>query len=261
MCVDRYHSSCPREFGIQDLKALISPSDTSDLPPTDTNQAGPAVIALSEKWLTNVYTGSFTQHETRAAEGLSPSGTSSSALYQSEFIQQGLPNWTAYSYKNQTTNGQVIFNLEYGEVNGTRYSNNNGICSSAPDPYDGFYFYNNDAYTILTSELTGHVKLAEEGVMINGVLADRYELRMDNFVKPETVLEFISGDLYRAREGGYLLQLDYVVKIQSQTWTIAMGEDFSDTEPAQITYHFDRIYAPDESLTIEMPAVCADQVQ
>jgi hypothetical protein len=244
--------------GIQDL--TTSNSSSSDNPPTDTSQAGPAILKLDEKWLTNTFTRSFTQHMVKKAEGISASGSPSSTILTSEFMQQSMPNWISYQFTNQTTNGSILFNIDRGITGETIYSNDNNSCSVTPDSTT-FYYDDTTPLTILSSELTGHVKRVETGVTINGILTDKYELRQDNFTKTDIVLEFISGDLYRARDGGYLVQLDYVVKFKPQSLVINMGEDFSDTDPSTVTFHFDRTYSPDGTLSPKVPDVCVSQVQ
>jgi hypothetical protein len=245
--------------GLQDLKAMLS-SKSSDTAPTDTSQPGPAVLTLNDEWLKSNFTENFSQHQSKIAKGVSQTKTESTVIYQSEYMQQANPNWKDYSLVNQTANGVIQFQDESGTVNDIKYSNINNTCSSAPNEV-AFYFSDQTPSVILTTDLAGHVKRVEEGVTLNGVLADRYELSAANFSNSETMLEFISGDLYRARNGGYLMQLDYVVKIQPQSWMINIGQDFSETDPTEITYHFDRIYVADGSQTYKVPDVCADQVQ
>ena len=105
------------------------------------------------------------------------------------------------------------------------------------------------------------MKRVETSVTVNGVITDRYQLRKDNFVEEDGIIKLISGSLYRARDGGYLVQVEYVVQIKPQSWAINMSDDYSTTEPSQVTYHFDRVYTPDGKLTAKVPEVCAGQIK
>lgn len=246
--------------GFQDLKAWFS-SDTSAFDqPTDVNQVGPKVINLQDRWLVNNYSSSFSQYQENTAEGLSQENTPSSVSFQIENMQQDVSGWSSYSHVIHLKDGEPISENENAVVNGTLYSATD-TCTAEADPDAADRQLDSTPYYILTSLFTGHVKLVEEGVTINGVVADRYVLRKDNFVDSDSIIEFVSGDLYRAREGGYLVQLDYVINVAPQSRTLIIGQDFSETEPAQIRYHFDRTYVPDGTLTIKTPEACAGQIQ
>jgi hypothetical protein len=256
-----YRTDVEMRGGINDLLLLISPVPSTDGPPTDKDQPGPEILSLGDPWLTSsYYPANFTQNEEIMVETVSPAGAAVKMSFVRNSMQQPLPDWTSYSLVQQIMNDQVIAQVETGIVKGIAYSGTT-TCNSYPDPKAGNRATDNRPQAILTTDLTGHVKRVETGVTINGVIADRYELRKDNFAATDTVVEFISGSLYRARDGGYLVQVDYVVKIKPQSWAINMGDDYSSTEPSLVTYHFDRVYAPDGTLTAKVPEVCADQVK
>jgi len=249
--------------GINDLQQLLSlqqnPTDVH--PPSDKQQPGPDVLSLTDPWLITNFTGSYSQNESTTVEGVTPSGAAIKTSVVRNSMEQANPDWTTYSLIQQSTNDQVIDRYESAIIQGMVYSGST-TCSSHPDPKAGeLHLMDARPYSILTRDLTRHLKRVETGISINGVITDRYELRRDNFMDPEAVVEFVSGSLYRAREGGYLVQLDYVIKIKPQSWATNMGDDFSMSELSQVTYHFDRVYAPEGTLTAKAPEVCAGQLK
>jgi len=165
-----------------------------------------------------------------------------------------------YNLVEDITNDQVIDQFESGIVKGVIYSGTK-TCSVSPDPYAGKHGIDDTPQNILSNVFTGHVKRVETGVTINSVIADRYELRRDNFASAEAIIDFQSGSLYRARDGGYLVQLEYVIKIKPQSWAINTSDEYSTTEPSLVTFHFDRTYVPEGTLTAKVPEVCAGQVK
>jgi hypothetical protein len=134
-------------------------------------------------------------------------------------------------------------------------------CISLPDPTEGDHPIDVTSENILTYSLTGHVKRVETGVTVNGVVTDRYDLRPESFMASDSIVALKSGSLYRARVGGDLVQLDYVVTIKPQSWAINMSDEYSTTAPSKVTYHFDRTYAPAGTLKAKVPQVCANQVR
>lgn len=249
--------------GLQDLKTAFSSSGSSESAPSDINFPGPTILNLKDTWLTSYQITSFTQHIENLVEGVSPENQPSSASFIADKIQQSTPEWIKYTLSQQLTNGVVVDQIEKGLVKNNFYTVtlDSPDCLVESDTDAGFHNLDQAPADLLTKQFTGHVKLVEEGVTVNGVIADRYELRKDNFIKVDTVIEMISGNLYRARDGGYLVKLDYVVMLKPQTWAINIGEDFSETEPVQVTYHFDRTIMPEGSQTYKVPEACADQVQ
>jgi hypothetical protein len=257
-----YTSDMEIQASLIDLQQLLvsSPQTDTKVPPSGTDIPGPTILDLKDTWLGTNFTQSFSQHNGWAVKGLSLTGTTFTTSFVFDIMQQGTPEWISYALSKQIVNGAVIAQSESGIVNKTIYSGS-ATCKSSADPKGEIHVFDGTPQNILTNELTGHVKLIETGVTINGIITDRYQLRRDNFIALDTLVEFISGSLYRARDGGYLIQLDYVVKIKPQSWAINMSDDYSTTEPSQVAYHFDRTYAPDGTLSPKVPKVCAGQVK
>jgi hypothetical protein len=256
-----YKTDVEIQGGLKDLNQNLFGSPVStDGPPVGTDQPGPEVLTLSDPWLGYSYTGSFSQHDEKTVESVTPDGAAIKTSFVFDIMQQNSPEWTSYSLIKQITNGTVIAQVEAGIVKGVAYSGSQ-TCESSPDPKVENHGLDNTPDNILTNVLTGHVKRIETSVTINGVITDRYELRSDNFIASDTVVELKSGSLYRARDGGYLVHLEYVVVVKPQSWTITMSDDYSTTEPSQVTYLYDRTYAPDGTLTVKVPEVCVGQVK
>jgi hypothetical protein len=246
---------------IQDMQANMNTNKlpASDKPPAE-NQAGPDILNLSDIWLTYSPTSSFTQRESTTVESFTRDGKALTNSFVSVSMQQSSPEWLSYNLVKKISNNKVVAQSESGITKGVFYAGY-ATCVSSPDPTEGDHPTNVTSDNILTYSLTGHVKRVETGVTVNGVITDRYEIRPDSFVASDAVVEVKSGSLYRAREGGYIVQLDYVVKINPQSWASNMGDEYSTTQQAQVTYHFDRTYVPVGTLTAKVPGVCADKVK
>jgi hypothetical protein len=245
---------------VNDLNQIISGSTkSSDNPPSGTDQPGPEILTLSDIWLSNNMTSSFTQHDERTVEGQTPDGTAIKKSFIFNKIQQTSPVWNSYYQAEQLKNGSFIDQFEAGIVNGVIYSGSQ-TCETSPDTDEGKHGLDATPRIILTKELTGHLKRVETGVTINDVITDRYELRADNLQLSDSVIEIKSGNLYRARDGGYMAQIEYVVMVQPQSWPVNMTEEFSTTKPSKVTYHFDRKYSPEGTIPVKVPEVCIEKV-
>jgi len=256
-----YNTDVEIQGGINDLNMILSVSNaTPQTPPSGTDQPGPTVLSVQDVWLLTFPSASYTQRDERTVESVSPAGAAIKTSYVFDGMEQDKPDWISYNLFKQTTNDQVITQLENGIVNGVSYSGTK-TCSTSTDPKAGKHIMDTTPQRILLDRLKGHVKRVETGVTVNGVITDRYQLRKDNFVEEDGIIKLISGSLYRARDGGYLVQVEYVVQIKPQSWAINMSDDYSTTEPSQVTYHFDRVYAPEGTLTAKVPEVCAGQLK
>ena len=246
---------------IRDIQANMNSnsSPASDRPPAE-NQPGPDILNLTDIWLTYSPTSSFTQRESTTVESFTPGGKALTTSFVSVAMQQSSPEWLSYDLVKKITNNKVVAQSESGIAKGVFYAGYT-TCLSSPDPTEGDHPTNVTPDNILTYTLTGHVKLVETGVTVNGVITDRYEIRPDSFVASAAVVEVKSGSLYRARAGGYMVQLDYVVTIKPQSWAINMSDEYSTTAPSKVTYHFDRTYAPAGTLTAKVPQVCVNQIK
>jgi hypothetical protein len=246
---------------VKDLSQNFSGSpDTTDSPPSGTDQPGPEILTLSDVWLFNNKTNSYSQHDERTVEGLTPAGAAIKTNVVFNSMEQTSPEYSSYILIKKSTNGSVVDQYEAATFHGVIYSGSQ-TCESSPDPKNGTRGADVTPITILTNELTGHMKRVETGVTINDVITDRYEIRPDNFQTVDSIVELKSGSLYRARDGGYMAQLEYVVVIKPKSWVSNISDDFSDKEPSTVTYHYDRSYVPDETFKIKVPEVCVDKVK
>ena len=245
--------------GLQDLKGYISPDKSSlNNPPSDTSIPGPKIISLNDSWLTGNATQSFSQHVEDIASGISPEGVQTSSGFITDIDMEASPVWLSYTKSEQQLNGEIIQTTERAISSGKIYTGTD-TCNIENDPENGNYSLDTTPESLLTSILKGHVKLVEQGVVIDGVITDRYQIRKDNFGKSDTIIEFEDGSLYRARDGGYLIQLDFRIKVKPQSWYENTGTLFSDTDPAEIIYHFKRSYSPENTMEQKLPKVCSGQ--
>lgn len=242
--------------GLQDLKSyLASDSPLTQTAPSDKNLPGPDVIKLDEQWLTSAYSHTFTQSMESIATGVSPENVAASLDQIYEKKEQDIPIWVSYESVKYFLNDELTLDMETSIIEGIRYTGYE-TCVTEPVEDAASFSLDDIPYRLLSQTLTGHAKLVEEGVNINGILTDRYQIRKENFVESDTIIELVDGSFYRAREGGYLVQLDYTIRVEPQSWPITIGQEFSDTEPAQISFHFERTYLPDEPLSPQMPVLC-----
>ena len=255
-----YQTDVELRGGLNDLSKILSQQPAEETPPTGTDQPGPAILSLTDIWIQQSFSGGFSQHDERTVEGVSPDGEPIKTSFVRDFMEQATPEWQSYEMVKQTKNDQIIAQFESGIVKDVVYSGTS-TCAIAPDSNTGLHVWDQTPESILNSELAGHVKLVEAGVTMNGVITDRYEIRRDNILGPEALIAFQSGSLYRARDGGYLVQLEYIVKLKAQSRAVNMGDDYSATEPSLVTYHFDRSYVADGTMTAKVPEVCKDKVK
>jgi hypothetical protein len=227
---------------------------------TTKDQPGPDLLALDDLALISNFTSSFSQHQEITGESYTPDGAAILTSLVADSMQQLSPYWSSYILAKEVVNGKVITQFESGIAKGVVYSVS-PTCEPYPDPEPGKPRSDYTPSKIFTNEPSGYVKLIEKGVTINGVITDRYEFKRDNFTASGVVVGFKSGSLYRARDGGYLVRLEYVVVITPQSWAINVGDQYSTTETTLVTFVFERTYAPEGTLTIKVPEACADQVK
>jgi hypothetical protein len=107
-----------------------------------------------------------------------------------------------------------------------------------------------EAETFLTNE----VELIESGVMVNGVLADRYAIESENIVgSPEAgggeMTELEEGSIAVARDGGYLVQL--IIDGRST------GSILGDGEESETDIRYELNFEPTDEVTeIPLPPAC-----
>jgi hypothetical protein len=217
---------------------------------------GPQILNLKDSYLNMDYTANFSQRQTQIVEGKGPDGNAIRTNLVFDAMQQGNP-YAFYNRVEKKINDQLIAQVESTILNDQIYSGTKS-CTSSADPDKDKHQSKPFLAGVLGNELTGHVRLAEAGVTINGVVTDRYELRADNFNAASSIEEFTSGNVYRAQEGGYLVRLEYTVVVQPQSWAINSGDEYSATDPAKVSLSFDRTYVPNEQpVDIKVPQVCA----
>jgi len=257
-----YNTDVQLEGDIQNARQLISGTSVPALGVSQTgvDQPGPDLLSLSDLNLISNFTTSFSQRYEMTGESLSPEGAAVTTSLLDEIMQQTTPEWISYQSLKEIENGNVLNQIDAGIVKGMIYSGP-GTCTIGIDPNVGKHVPDHTPSNILLKEPSGYVKLIESGITINGVITDRYELTGDNFTKSGTINEFDTGSLYRARDGGYLVHMEYRAKVNPQSSFINVGDQYSTTEPSTLTVRFDRTYSPDGTLSVKVPEICAEPIK
>jgi hypothetical protein len=259
-----YNTDVEIQGGVSDLSQYLStsqdPSQVSSMGMPEGNQPGPQILSLSDQWLGVNFKENFTQLQEMAGESKTLNGEAIKTIFTTDYVQQAAPQWMSYQLVKETENGKVTQQIETGIMGGVSYIGMD-TCLTQPDPDPENHRSDHTPRGIFQTVPDGHVRLVEPNVTINGVVTDRYELMQDNFKSSQDVVKFRSGSLNRARDGGYLVHLEYVVVIAPQSWAINVGDLYSTTETTQVTFRFDRTYAADGTLVPKVANICAGQIK
>jgi hypothetical protein len=218
---------------------------------------GPATLAMDDPNLNKQATSSASSQQQYVYEGIDMSGAPYTVTWDSIYMEQIEPQWASYNFIKTSWNGSVDPDdtREQGFLDGKGFSIDKDKCYVNPDTYT------HEPWGIFLNplaELEGTVKRVEEGVEINGVLTDRYELKGSNVSAYETATkEFRSGSLWRAREGGYLVRIEYVLVLEHTS--LPLEEQFDPSKPIVLTNRYNlTYYAPGEAF-IKLPDLCVGQ--
>lgn len=244
-----------------DLQSLVADTGIIPTPVPELDASGhpigPATLDLTDPALNALYTHSFRHFQQDSTDGFDKNDAPYKYVMSFETMQQDQPQWSDYGRSIEKSNGQTTKDIESSVIDGKSYSFSNlgnNPCAVRDDS-----FADQHELQVPNVNLKGRVKQVESGVTINGVLTDRYELTLAQ-VGVDATLELKSGSLYRARQGGYLVQIEYTVLIKPQSYGMNIGSKYSDDKPAWITFHDDYTYYPNGAMQVKVPAGCASQV-
>ena len=171
-------------------------------------------------------------------------------------MEQVVPQWGSYNYVATYWNGKIdpAKVTDNGVTNGKYYSvNSTGKCSVSPQTKP---LTPSGSFLINLQYIKGTMSRVEDGVVINGVLTDRYELKRANVAEFVEAMEFKPSSLYRAREGGYLVRLEYTVVFEYRA-SQAFEKEFDPSKTVLITNRTDLTYYSPGTAFIQLPALCA----
>ncbi len=183
-----------------------------------TDGEGPAVLSLNDPALNTVFTSSFIQHVEDIQEGVDKNGKPLTIRIVQDAMEQSTPDWSDYSHYVVQKNSNTEKDSEFSIVKGMVYSKSGSVCKAFSDTDQGNHSPSDWPKTFLRSYVNGKAKKAESGITINGVLTDRYEITKDNSAFANKIDEIVTGELYRAQKGGYLVQLKIVQKWPGENW-------------------------------------------
>jgi hypothetical protein len=234
--------------------------DTSTQPDQSLNNGtglGPATLALDDPNLAKQATSSASSHQQYVYEGIDMTGSPYTVTWDSIYMEQIEPQWASYNFITTSWNGSIDpeDNKEQGFLDGKGFSINKGKCYVNPDTYT------HEPWGIFLNplaELEGSIKRVEEGVVINGVLTDRYELKGSNIdAFKSATKEFRSGSLYRAREGGYLVRIEYALVLEYSD--LPFEKQFDPSKPIVFTNRYNLTYYTPGDSFIKLPDLCIGQ--
>jgi hypothetical protein len=216
---------------------------------------GPASLVVTDPDLTTQVTSSVSALTQYIYEGVDKSGSPYTVTWDYIKMEQVEPQWASYDKITTSWNGSLDPDKDGGFLDGKNFSINKGKCYVSQDKYT---HQPSGIFLNPLQELEGTVRRVEDGVVINGVLTDRYELKRSNISSFKTATkEFRSGSLYRAREGGYLVGIEYVLVLEYTSLTFE--EQFDPSKPIVFTDRYNLTYYTPGDEFIKLPDLCAGQ--
>jgi hypothetical protein len=212
----------------------------------------PPALNLSDPALPAAFTSSVSQQRQLAYDGTDGNGAAIHVTDDVNYREQSEPAWASDVHHFYTNNNHRYGEIEISILNNINYAVENGKCTKAIEQNQRTPLYQQ---VTAVQELTGTANRVEVGKTMNGVQVDRYELNAENLRFRSGIIEFISGSLYRAREGGYLVHLEYSARVDPQFYTL-IQDVFTPDKPTILKYRFDQTFTAAGALKIEIPAVC-----
>ena len=123
-----------------------------------------------------------------------------------ETMQQTQPEWSSYGHSIEKLNEKSLKDNEYVLLKGNFYTAGGNPVQCTVRKDTGKNELEQWPEKFLNSNAKGHVQRVETGVMINGVMSDRYELKLVN-VGTSSAIELKSGSLYPRPQRGLFSQL------------------------------------------------------
>jgi hypothetical protein len=242
-------SPTPSPIPIPSVTASTTPSVVDSLP----DQFGsPPLLNLADSALASAYTASVSQQRVLSYEGTIRDGNAMRITDEINYIEQSQPEWLSNIHHFNTRNNQRYGEIEIAILKGVVYSGEDGKCTKGSDKARRTPLSQQASAVEI---LTGTARRVEVGKTLNGVLVDRYELQLENLRFRSGVTEFISGSVYRAREGGYLVNLEYSARVNSQYYQL-IQDVFPTDKPALLKYSFHQTFTAPGALKIAIPEIC-----
>ena len=222
----------------------LAPQTPAGQPPAQTANdkgLGPRTLDVTDPALTKQYSSSVSSHQQNIFESVDKSGAPYKTIFDVIQMEQVVPQWGSYHYVATYWNGKIdpAKVTDNGVTNGKYYSvNSTGKCSVSPQTKP---LSPSGSFLINLQYIKGTMSRVEDGVVINGVLTDRYELKRANVADFVEALEFKPSSLYRAREGGYLVRLEYSVVDKYKT-SQTFEKEFDPSKTVLITNRTDLTY-------------------
>lgn len=222
---------------------------------TDKGNPGPKTLSVDDPALNAEYTANVDQHNYWIIEGVDASGSPHTIAQEINQQVQTEPEWAQYYYWSVLRNGEIFDFSEFAIHNGQHFSvNDQFTCQKREDQTKHKPAVQPSIYL---QELKGTLKRVETGVMVNGILTDRYEIAKKN-INTSSVVEVLSGSLYRAQEGGYLVKFEFSTMFQIWSGS-AYEEEFDASKQEKWTYLFEQTYYQPGTLQVRMPDACTGQ--
>lgn len=224
-----------------------------------TNGDSPSDLDLKDAALNTVFTGSFIQKQEDLYTGVGADGAPLTVKIAQQNMEQSTPGWSNYTQYQILSNDSLTKSTEFSILNNQVYKNANGSCSVFADT-NTTHNPTNWPKTYLKSYVTGKARMVESGVSVNGVITDKYEIKLENSPFADSLTEMKAGELYRARNGGYLVKLAFTETWQADKWQGASTYGFAAGQPVTVTSTIDFTYYPNGKLNVIVPGVCAGKI-
>ncbi len=222
---------------------------------------GPTELDLSDAALHTNLSTSFIQQQTDVYEGLDETGAALKIDISQTTMEQSTPIWSNYSKYLLVRNDVPEKDSEFSILNGQVYLREKGKCSVFTDKDTGMHIPTNWTGSYMKSFVTGTARKVETGVKVNGILTDKYELKVENSPFAGSLLQMPAGELYRAQNGGYLVKMKIVQQWAAGKWKGAGMHGFAANQPVTVSTSIDFTYYPEGKLNVIVPAVCAGKIQ
>jgi pSer/pThr/pTyr-binding forkhead associated (FHA) protein/cell division protein FtsN len=224
------------------------------------NSDSPAELDLTDPALNTVFTGSFIQKQEDQYTGVGADGSPLAVKIAQQNMEQSTPAWSNYTQYQLVSNDTVKKATEFSIINNQVYKNASGSCSVFADT-NTTHNPTNWPKTYLKSYVTGKARKVESGVTVNGVITDKYELKLENSPFAGSLTEMKAGELYRAQKGGYLVKLSITETWQADKWQGTSTYGFAAGKPVTVTNTVDFTYYLNGKLNVIVPGVCAGMIQ
>jgi hypothetical protein len=222
---------------------------------------GPAELNLKDPVLNTVFTTSFIQKQEDQYQGVGIDGSGLTVKIVQQNMEQSAPDWANYTFYQVLFNEKVKKSSEFSILNGQVYKNAGSACSVFADTVAADHKTTNWPDSFLKSYIDGKARRVETGVKVNGVLTDKYELKLENSPFADSLTDLQAGELYRAQKGGYLVRLSMTQTWKADKWQGSATYGFAAGQPVIVKNTVDFTYYPSGKLNVIVPGVCAGKLK